>query len=144
VSGGAQEEHALLVRPVNGAYQIIPGWHRWTAAGRVGLHEFPCWVRDYEDEAAFMQLMLCNAQGELSPLELRIHVLQAVAKGGKGRGNKGGIRAYAEQGGKNQTYLGELRRAAEVFRTVATGQRTPDHDGRHAASAHVHTQARVG
>ena len=27
VSGRAQEEHALLVRPVNGAYQIIPGWH---------------------------------------------------------------------------------------------------------------------
>jgi hypothetical protein len=60
-----------------------------------------------DDDEAFMLLVLCNAQGELSPLELGIHVLQAVAKGGKGRGKKGGIRASAEQVGKKQTSLGE-------------------------------------
>jgi hypothetical protein len=99
----------------------------------VKLAEIPCLVEDVDEDEAFMQQVFCNTQGELSPLELGIHVLRAVAKGGKGRGKKGGIRTYAEQVGKNHTYLGELRQAAEVFRTVTTGQRTPDHDGRHAA-----------
>jgi hypothetical protein len=39
-------------------------------------------------------------------------------KGGKGRGKKGGIRAYALRVGKNQKCLVELRQAVEVFRVV--------------------------
>jgi DNA methylase/ParB/Sulfiredoxin domain len=112
------EEHALLVRPMNGRHEIIAGWHRWTGAGRVGLAEIPCWVMEMTDDEAFMQLVLCNARGELYPLEIGIHVLDAVSKGEKGRGRKGGIRAYAAEIGKNQKYLGELRQAAEVFRVV--------------------------
>jgi hypothetical protein len=105
VRRGAQEEHALLVRRINGTYQIIPGWYHWITAGRVQLAKIPRWVKDMDDDEACMQLVLCKAQGELYPLKLDIHVLQAVAKGGKGRGTKGGMRAYAEQVGKAHNYL---------------------------------------
>jgi hypothetical protein len=46
-----------------------------------------------------------QSPGGALPLKLDIHVLQAVAKGGKGRGTKGGMRAYAEQVGKAHNYL---------------------------------------
>jgi hypothetical protein len=49
-----------------------------------------------------------QSPGGALPLKLDIHVLQAVAKGGKGRGQKGGIRAYAEQVGKAQGYWTEF------------------------------------
>jgi hypothetical protein len=84
---------------------------------RTALAEVPCWVRDMDDEA-FMQLVLCNAQGELSALEQGIHVLQAVENGGKGRSKKGGIRAYVRAVGKAETYLRQLRQAAEVYRII--------------------------
>jgi hypothetical protein len=37
-------------------------------------------MKDIDDNEAFMQLLLCNPQGELSPLELRLDVLAGVAK----------------------------------------------------------------
>ena len=77
-SGVFAPEHALLVRPVNGHYEIISGHHRVEAARRAGLDAVPCWVREMSDEAAHMGLMLANQQGELSPLEIGIHALKAV------------------------------------------------------------------
>jgi ParB-like chromosome segregation protein Spo0J len=117
-SGTFPEEHELLVRPVNGSHQIIAGWHRWTAAGLANLTTIPCWVKEMTDEEAFMQLVLYNAQGELYPLAIGVHVLDAISKSVGGRKKSGGIRAYAEEVGKDNKYLGELCRATEVFRLV--------------------------
>ena len=72
------------------------------------------------DDSAFMQLVLANQQGELSPLEIRVHVFQAVPDGKKGRGNKGGLREYAKQINKDHAYVIRLRAAAEVFYTFKT------------------------
>jgi ParB/Sulfiredoxin domain len=51
------------VRPVNGAYEIIAGWHRWTAAGHVKPGEIPCWcwVKTVDDNEAFLKLVCGNA-----------------------------------------------------------------------------------
>jgi ParB-like chromosome segregation protein Spo0J len=63
---------------LNGAYQIISGYNRTAAARRAGLKTIPAWVRMMEDDTALMQLVLANAQGELSALERGIHALAAT------------------------------------------------------------------
>lgn len=110
---GFGSEHALLVRPVDGEYQIISGHHRLAAAEKVGLSEVPCWVREMSDDEAFMQLVLSNAQGELSPLEIGIHALKAVpSEQGK---VGGGLTAYAERIGRDRSVLSKWRSAASVY-----------------------------
>jgi site-specific DNA-methyltransferase (adenine-specific) len=110
--------HALLVRPIDGGYQILSGHHRYQAAIDIGLSEIPCWVRELSDEESYMQLVLSNMQGELSPLEMGIHVLGAVELSDGGKGNKGGLSEYSELVGKSPQHISRLRKAAEVFESV--------------------------
>jgi len=49
-----------------------------------------------DDDRAFMMLVLCNAQGELSPLEIGMHALTAVPKRA-GEENAVGLRAMQER-----------------------------------------------
>lgn len=110
---GFGPEHALLVRPIGGAHQIISGHHRAEAARRAGLAEVPAWVKPLDDEEAFMQLVLSNTQGELSPLEIGMHALRAVplAQGKSG----GGVSAYAKRAGYGDESVRQWRKAAEVW-----------------------------
>lgn len=112
---GFGREHALLVRPKGGAYQIVSGHHRAEAAERLGLDELPCWVREMDDDEAFMLLVLSNTQGELSPLEIGMHALKAVPLAEGGRGKKGGLSEYAERIGRDQSRVSQLRAAAQVY-----------------------------
>jgi N6-adenosine-specific RNA methylase IME4/ParB-like chromosome segregation protein Spo0J len=112
---GFDPAHALIVRPVADCFEILSGHHRFEAAKRAGLSEVPCWVRDMDDEAAYMALVTSNSQGELSPLEIGMHALHCVALGtGAGRGQKGGLSAYAEKVGKSKGKISEYRQAAAV------------------------------
>jgi ParB-like chromosome segregation protein Spo0J len=115
---GFGREHALLVRPIDGAHQILSGHHRVEAAKRAGLADVPCWVKDLDDGEAFMQLVLANTQGELSPLEIGMHALKAVPLAEGGRGRVGGLSEYAERIGRAKGSVSELRSAAEVLQTV--------------------------
>src|SRR5262249_40496747 len=65
-------------------------------------------------DAALMELVLSNNQGELGPLEIGRHVLKAVALGKGGKGKKGGVEEHAEKTGKTQPYITQLRNGAEV------------------------------
>jgi ParB-like chromosome segregation protein Spo0J len=87
-AGVFAEMHALIVRQYGDVYQILSGHQRREAAARAGLEEVPCWVVDPNDDEAFMLLVTCNAQGELTPLEYGIHALKAVpsAQGKRARG----------------------------------------------------------
>jgi site-specific DNA-methyltransferase (adenine-specific) len=115
IKNGFPVEHAILVRPFTaGTFQIISGHHRYHAAVKAELLQIPAWVREMDDETAFMQLVLANAQGELSPLEIGVHALRAVPPEQGGRGKKGGLTAYAKAIGKSQQYISQLRDAAEV------------------------------
>lgn len=62
-----------------------------------------------------MQLVLSNAQGELSPLEIGIHALKAVPLGKGGRGQTGGLSEYAEKIGRGNDTVRQWRLAADVF-----------------------------
>jgi hypothetical protein len=78
-------------------------------------------VKDLDDEAAFMELVLANNQGELSPLEYGMHVLKYVelSRVGAGRGNKGGLSEYARVVGKSESALRFSKEAAVVFENLA-------------------------
>jgi site-specific DNA-methyltransferase (adenine-specific) len=119
-ASGFRAEHAMLVRPVNGHYEILSGHHRRAAAEKAGVEKVPCWAREMGDEEAFMQLVLSNAQKELAPLEYGIHALEAVPLEKGGRGKKGGMSAYASAIGIDGSNLSKLRNAAEVAKTLVS------------------------
>jgi len=114
---GFGDEHAILVRPTDDGYQILSGHHRAEAAKQVGLDVVPCWVKDLDDDEAFMQLVLSNTQGELSPLEIGMHALKAVPLATGGRGRKGGVAEYAKLVGRSSQSITQLRAAADVAQT---------------------------
>lgn len=130
--------HALIVRPVDDYYQIMAGHHREAAARRAGLTEIPCGVSEMSDEDAFMQLVLSNAQSELSPLEIGIHALEYV-KPGKNQWTGGGISEYARQIGKDESYIRQLRHAAEVLSSISkASELTPKLRDKAQHLFHVH------
>jgi site-specific DNA-methyltransferase (adenine-specific) len=111
---GFQPAYALLVRPFGNGYQIISGHTRHKAALKAGLAKLPCWVKDLDDEEAFMELVLANNQGELSPLEYGIHVLKYVESSEGGRGKKGGLSEYARAVGRSEKRMRVNKDAAIV------------------------------
>jgi ParB family chromosome partitioning protein len=60
----------VVVRPVDGGYELIAGERRWRASQLAGLHEVPAVVRDIPDQAAAAMSLIENIQREdLNPLE---------------------------------------------------------------------------
>lgn len=57
-----------------------------------------------------------NAQGELSPLEIGLHALNAVELSSGGAGKTGGISEYSRCIGKGRQQIIQLRDAANVFK----------------------------
>ncbi|MBC7237486.1 MAG: ParB N-terminal domain-containing protein, partial [Chloroflexi bacterium] len=78
LNGQYPQKHAIHVRPAGGRFQIVSGHHRIRAARQAGLKEVWAWVEPLDDEQALMELVLSNNQGELSPLEIGLHCLNAV------------------------------------------------------------------
>ena len=105
MANGFDPSHAMIVRPINGGYQIISGHHRLLAAERAGLADVPCWVREMSDEEAYMQLVLCNTQSELHPLEEGKHAAESGMD----------LKAYAEAAGKNEKTLHTKLRSWRVL-----------------------------
>src|SRR5436190_22173863 len=52
---GFDPAHAIIVRPVADRFQVLSGHHRRAAAERAGLGSIPAWVREMDDEAAYME-----------------------------------------------------------------------------------------
>lgn len=116
---GFDPAHALIVRPVEGGYQIISGHHRKAAAVKAGLDTVPCWVREMDDDTAYMALATSNSQGELSPLEIGLHALHCVGLSEGGRGKRGGLQEYADLIGKSRPFVSQLVMAARVAKAVS-------------------------
>jgi protein gp37 len=103
---GFDASHALIVRPHGvAAFEIISGHHRWLAAKQAGLTEVPCWVREYDDATAYMQLVLCNTQSELHPLEEGKHAAESGMD----------LKAYAAASGKKYATVIDKAQAWEVL-----------------------------
>jgi len=60
----------LVVRPLNGGYELVAGERRWRAAQMAGLVQVPAVVREVPDEAALVMALIENIQREdLNPME---------------------------------------------------------------------------
>jgi ParB family chromosome partitioning protein len=60
----------VVVRPVDGGYELIAGERRWRAAQLAGLAEVPAVVREVPDDAALVMALIENIQREdLNPME---------------------------------------------------------------------------
>ncbi len=60
----------VVVRPIDGGFELIAGERRWRASQIAGLHEIPAVVRDIPDQAAAAMSLIENIQREdLNPLE---------------------------------------------------------------------------
>lgn len=60
----------VLVRPVDGRYELIAGERRWRAARRAGLERIPGVVRTIDDSTALEQAVVENLhRQDLNPLE---------------------------------------------------------------------------
>ena len=60
----------ILVRPVDGGYQLIAGERRWRAARRAGLTTVPAVVRSSDDVSSVEEALVENLQrDDLTPLE---------------------------------------------------------------------------
>ncbi len=60
----------VVVRPVEGGFELIAGERRWRAAQIAGLHQVPAVVREIPDQAAAAMSLIENIQREdLNPLE---------------------------------------------------------------------------
>lgn len=108
-ANGFGPEHAVLARPHGDGWQLVSGHHRAEAARRAGLADVPTWVREMDDDEAFMLLVLCNNQGELTPLEIGMHALVWL----------GPQKHYVERTGFGKSYISQLRSAAEVARVYS-------------------------
>ena len=123
MQNGFEPRHAIHVRPVADYFEITSGHHRFEAAKKAGLDSVPCWVTEMDDDTAYMELVKANNQGELLALEIGIHALATVNdKTKKG----GGIRAYAEEMGKNETSLKQWIGAAQVYSSLCKTSYTKD------------------
>ncbi len=60
----------IVVRPHNGAYQIVAGERRWRAAQRAQIHDIPAIIRNFDDSETLEIALLENIQRQdLNPIE---------------------------------------------------------------------------
>lgn len=139
LTDGFDAAHALIVRPHGDVYQIISGHHRKAAAAKSGIEAVPCWVREMDDETAYMALATSNSQGELSPLEIGLHALGLdMDKRGKGAAG-GGLKGYAALVGRAPSTVTECRQAASVAVSINSLERINDlaDKSKHLAAIHA-------
>lgn len=126
--GSLDPAHALIVRPLGDAYEIVSGHHRKLAAEVAGLATVPCWVRELADDEAYMALVLANTQGELHPLEEGLHAL----------GSGMSVKDYAAQVAKPSTTLQTKAQAGRVLEAVKTHVSFTDLRDRWRCLAEIH------
>jgi len=117
---GYKPEHAIIVRSIDGNFQIVSGHHRVEACKKVGKDTIIAWVHaDMSDEQAHSLLLLENDQTELTALEKGKHAYDHIDrfdhKGG--RGIEGGVSLYAKQHGLAQQQVDMWYKAYRVAKT---------------------------
>jgi ParB family chromosome partitioning protein len=71
----------IIVRPVEGGYQLVAGERRWRAAQKAQLHEIPALIRELSDQDASALALIENVQREdLNPVE-EARAYQRLAEG---------------------------------------------------------------
>jgi len=70
----------LLVRPLNGAYELVAGERRYRAAEEAGLQDVPVVIKELDDQQALQVSLIENLQREdLNPVEETEAILDLLA-----------------------------------------------------------------
>jgi len=71
----------LVVRPLDGGYEIIAGERRWRAAQQAGLKTVPAVIRDADDKTTLELALVENLQREdLNPIEAALGYSQLIER----------------------------------------------------------------
>lgn len=124
--GGFDPAHSIIVRPLEGRFQVISGHNRVAAAYQAGLTALPAWVREMDDDTAYMELVRANAQGELTALERGMHALHSGMD----------VKAYAGNVGRARTSVQYEVQAAKVADAVSHVRHELSDFHRHLAEIH--------
>lgn len=105
----------LIVRDVDGKYELIAGERRWRASTKLGLEEVPVILRDASDRDVLEMALIENLQREdLDPLE----EAEAYARLAKDFGLK--QEQIAQRVGKNRATVSNSMRLLDLDKAVQT------------------------
>ena len=103
----------IIVRPVDGGYQIVAGERRWRAAQRAHLHRIPALVRDFDDAETLEIALVENIQREdLNAIEEAEAYAKLIADFGHKQD------ALARLVGKSRSHVANLLRLLDLPRAV--------------------------
>ncbi len=102
----------ILVRPVDGKFEVIIGARRYTAAKLAGLRSIPAIVKELRDDEALIESLSENIQrGDLTEEEIA-STYSALYNLDPGRWTQ---RAFAERIGKSVGWVGNLLAAVQTL-----------------------------
>lgn len=115
----------LIVRTIEGGYELIAGERRLRAAQQLELNDVPCVIRDVDDRTAREIRLLENLQRQdLTPLEEASAIKELLADGGTQQ-------ELAKKLGKSQTWISQrlklLALPEQALALVVSGDITPKH-----------------
>ena len=124
------KEHGLLqpivVRPIDGGYQIVAGERRWRACRMIGLSEVPVVIKDFTDFETAQVALIENLQREnLNPIEEALGYQTLMDKFGMTQ------EAVSKTIGKSRSTIANslriLNLPAEIKEMVRSGSITMSH-----------------
>jgi ParB family transcriptional regulator, chromosome partitioning protein len=103
----------IVVRPMDGGYQIVAGERRWRAAQRAMLHRIPAIVRDFNDAETMEIALVENVQRQdLNPIEEAEAYSRLIADFGHSQ------EALGRLVGKSRSHIANLIRLLDLPLTV--------------------------
>lgn len=103
----------LIVRLVDGAYQIVAGERRWRAAQMAQLHELPVLVRDFTDAEVLEVAIIENIQrADLNPIEEAAGYRQLMDRFDRTQ------EMMADALGKSRSHIANLLRLLQLPKSV--------------------------
>lgn len=116
----------LILREIEGGYEIVAGERRWRAAQLAQLHQVPALVKDYTDTEVLEIAIIENIQrADLSPIEEASAFRQLIEKFGHSQ------ERLAESLGKSRSYIANALRLltlpTDVIGMVQTGALSAGH-----------------
>ena len=103
----------LIVRRVDGVYEIVAGERRWRAAQKAQLHEIPVLVRDFTDAEVLEVAIIENIQrADLNPIEEAAGYRQLMDRFDRTQ------EMMAEALGKSRSHIANLLRLLQLPKSV--------------------------
>jgi ParB family chromosome partitioning protein len=103
----------ILVRAVDGGYEIIAGERRWRSAQKAQLHRIPAIIRDFDESVTAEIALIENVQREdLNAIEEADAYRQLIGRFGHGQD------AVAKLVGKSRSHVANLLRLLELPENV--------------------------